>query len=455
MKTDPRNITYTREKRIPHVLNEMLLHLLKTKPEDPMLSLVVFLQSGDGRNRLARDPSWWPKEDRRPPKSAAPTPAAPQQAQQKGAAAGSAAVVAPRARWPHTLSQHTWPRDGAGKSKGGGSRRRVWPHTLSASTYPRGVAWPYTLGERAWKRPTKKLPAKGQKQPRSVWPFTLSETTWIRGPVAAAGGRAAGQQGSAADGPRLPAGEGMAALSDAAGGRLHHLKYLDVTSRAPGEGLATVEAISNKGLAFLATLLDMAAPAIKSVWPHHLNTVIWSRPKGICLSTTLACRTPTVRWPDTISAELRPKTRVVRRWPFNLSVVVWPRAAGTFGPKSNPPRVKWPATLSCQSVAKRRGQGKTQGEALGLLLECSTPALRSLRLLTLRVPGDGLAAILSCRKKHHLALRHLEGSKPPSLHGGMIGTGVYLNEGIMSPKESMTLHGGLQGDGSVLLEGVL
>jgi len=49
---DVSNVSYVREKNVAHILNEMLLHLLRTHAGDPLPSLLHFLESGEGQQRL-------------------------------------------------------------------------------------------------------------------------------------------------------------------------------------------------------------------------------------------------------------------------------------------------------------------------------------------------------------------------------------------------------------------
>ena len=69
MGYDVINVRYTRDKDVAHILNEMLLHLLRVKPKDPLTSLGGFLESSEGQNAIAEKAS---KAKRQKAGSAAP-----------------------------------------------------------------------------------------------------------------------------------------------------------------------------------------------------------------------------------------------------------------------------------------------------------------------------------------------------------------------------------------------
>eukprot|EP01062_Namystynia_karyoxenos_P008603 TRINITY_DN1302_c0_g3_i1.p1 TRINITY_DN1302_c0_g3~~TRINITY_DN1302_c0_g3_i1.p1 ORF type:complete len:410 (+),score=76.15 TRINITY_DN1302_c0_g3_i1:93-1322(+) len=78
------NVKYVREKNLAHILNEMLLHLLRAHPDDPLPALLAFLQSVDGQGRVrckARS-QYRPMASSKPQKAAAAQPL-PQQQQQR------------------------------------------------------------------------------------------------------------------------------------------------------------------------------------------------------------------------------------------------------------------------------------------------------------------------------------------------------------------------------------
>eukprot|EP01065_Artemidia_motanka_P019045 TRINITY_DN224_c0_g2_i1.p1 TRINITY_DN224_c0_g2~~TRINITY_DN224_c0_g2_i1.p1 ORF type:complete len:400 (+),score=130.09 TRINITY_DN224_c0_g2_i1:72-1271(+) len=76
---DATNVRYVREKNVAHILNEMLLHLLRTHAGDPLPELLTFLQSVEGRNRCAGRK----QQPYRPPEPKAGAHTLPQQQQQR------------------------------------------------------------------------------------------------------------------------------------------------------------------------------------------------------------------------------------------------------------------------------------------------------------------------------------------------------------------------------------
>eukprot|EP01062_Namystynia_karyoxenos_P021269 TRINITY_DN18080_c0_g1_i1.p1 TRINITY_DN18080_c0_g1~~TRINITY_DN18080_c0_g1_i1.p1 ORF type:complete len:382 (+),score=98.38 TRINITY_DN18080_c0_g1_i1:71-1147(+) len=285
------NVEYSRIKRVPHIFNEILIHLVRSKPEDVVLSLLVFLQSGAAKERLSRDPSWWPKEHK--------------VISTAGLMArhSSAASWRPRTRWPRTLSRTLWPRDAcATQDKPRPPRPQQWPHVLSPAVWPRGDRWPATLSEELWQRPTGKLPRRYHRsQPPPRWPQMLSIQLWPRRLDTAT--LAALYRPT----PPPPPGVALEALMDVARrvGGTEFLRLLDPAApRHPGEGLAALEAAAPRGLHApprLAALCELSGAVLRGDWPYCLSTDLWSRPRGIAISAAQGRRPDAVSWPHTLS----------------------------------------------------------------------------------------------------------------------------------------------------------